>query len=360
MTDPDTDPQPDADTGPDSSARRRFSRRGLLTGVAGAAVGAAAVGAWWLTNDKPPVVTTALPTTDRLGHSMLWTTLGTMSGPIGSATRAQPANLLHNNEHAIVVDAGDGVVDQLNKAGVPLMNLQTVALSHLHVDHTAGLQGIIGRRLQTLVPTPLTIYGPPGTQQEVERIQASLQYLVDLMSAGGLGGQTPSFHITVQEITDGSTFDVGPVKVTAATNSHYSFDPGSAEAKKFQSLAYRFDMTDRSIAFTGDTGPSTNVERLARGADLLVSEIGDAESAVAMVKAMRPDLPALATSAIKNHFEKQHLSAENVGLLAKAADVKAVVLTHNPLTDAQIAAAKPQIATHFSGPVAVADDLDNW
>jgi ribonuclease BN (tRNA processing enzyme) len=356
-----TDPEPDADTGagPDVPKRRRLSRRGLLTGTAGAAVGAAAVGAWWLTDAQPPVVTTTLPTANRLGHSMLWSTLGTMSGPIGSATRAQPANLLYNDEHAIVVDAGDGVVDQLNKAGVPLTSVRTVVLSHLHVDHTAGLQGIIGRRLQTRVPTPLTIYGPPGTKQEVDRIQASLRYVFDLLSATGPGGQTPSFNITVHEITDGSTFTLGPAKVTAAANSHFStFAPGSAEAQTFQS--YRFDMHDRSIAFTGDTGPSTNVERLARGADLLVSEISDPEAAVAQVRALRPDLPVIATSTLKDHFEKEHLSPENVGLLAKAADVKTVALTHNPMDETQILIARPRIAEHYSGPVAFANDLDNW
>jgi ribonuclease BN (tRNA processing enzyme) len=353
-----TDPQPDADAGPEAPKRRRLTRRGVLTGVAGAAVGAAAVGARWLTDTAPPVVTTTLPTADRLNHSLLWTTLGTVSGPVGSATRAQPANLLHNGDHAIVVDAGDGVVDQLNKAGVPLADVQTVVLSHLHVDHTAGLLGIIGRRLQTLAPSQLTIYGPPGTSQQVQRIQSALRYNMDLMSAGDIGGLTPSFHLTVEEITDGSAFDIGPVKVTAATNSHFStFAPGSAE---FQSLSYRFDMADRSIAYTGDTGPSTNVERLARGADLLVSEIGDPESAVAMVKALRPDLPAAATSAIKDHFEKEHLSPDNVGLLAKAADVGAVVLTHNPLNDAEMSAARPRIAANYAGPVVFADDLDNW
>jgi ribonuclease BN (tRNA processing enzyme) len=355
-----TEPEQDADTGagPEVPKRRRLSRRGLLAGTAGAAVGAAAVGAWWLTDAQPPVVTTTLPTANLLGHAMLWSTLGTICGPIGSATRAQPANLLHNDEHAIVVDAGDGVVDQLIKAGVPLTSVQTVVLSHLHVDHTAGLRGIIGRRLQTLITTPLTIYGPPGTKQEVDRIQESLRYVFDLLSAGG---RTPSFAITVHEITDGATFTLGPAKVIAATNSHFSiFAPGSAEARKFQSLSYRFDMADRSIAFTGDTGPSADVERLARGADLLVSEIGDPEVAVAQVRALRPDLPAFAAAAVRDHFEKEHLSPENVGLLAQAADVEAVVVTHNPLNDAQISAARPRIATHFSGPVAFANDLDNW
>ena len=56
--------------------------------------------------------------------------------------------------------------------------------------------------------------------------------------------------------------------MTAASNSHYTFSPGSAEVAKFVSLSFRFDAPDRSIVYTGDTGPSENVERLARNADL--------------------------------------------------------------------------------------------
>ncbi|WP_308816662.1 MBL fold metallo-hydrolase [Pseudonocardia alni] len=342
-------------------ARRRWSRRAMLAGAGGAAAGALTVGAgWWAAGDDAATSTAMLPTADRLGHALLWTTLGTMSGPTGSSARAQPANLLHDGEHAIVVDAGDGMVDQLVKADVALTSVQTVVLSHLHIDHTAGLLGLVGRRLQQFISTPLMVFGPPGTAQEIERIQGSLQGLVELMSTGGRRLPPPSFGITVQEITDGATVTLGPVRLTAATNSHYGFAPGTPEATRFQSLSYRFDMPDRAIVFTGDTGPCPNVERLARGADLLVSEIDDPDAALEQVEATRPDLPAAAIPALREHFDSQHLSATNVGLLARAAGVGAVVLTHNPLDDARIAAARPQIAANFAGPVAVANDLDNW
>jgi ribonuclease BN (tRNA processing enzyme) len=340
--------------------KRRFSRRGLLTGTAGIAVGAAA--AWIVTErNNSPVVTTVLPTAGKLDHDLLWTTLGTMGGPIASPKRAQPANLLHNADQAILIDSGDGTADQLGKAGVDLTALQTVILSHLHIDHTAGLYGVIGRRLQEHVPGTLTIYGPPGTRQEVDGIQSSLVYLSGLV----LGGNShvkdlPSTTVEVIEVTDGSTFTVGPVKVTATTNTHYGFDPGTSEAARYQSLSYRFDMPDRSIAYTGDTGPSENVERLAHDADLLISEINDADQALAALKAQRPDIPAYAEPILRNHFEKQHLSAAEVGLLARRSGVKAVVLTHNPLNDANIATARATIASHFNGPIAFADDLDNY
>lgn len=40
-----------------------------------------------------------------------------------------------------------------------------------------------------------------------------------------------------------------------------------------KSLSYRFDLGHRSITYTGDTGPSDAVTRLAQGSDMLVSEV---------------------------------------------------------------------------------------
>ena len=192
-------------------------------------------------------------------------------------------------------------------------------------------------------------------------MQASLGYLSDLVHAGNSRvPDLPPTTVDVIEVTDGSTFTVGPVKVTTATNTHYGFDPGTAEAARFQSLSFRFDTPDRSIAYTGDTGPSENVERLAHGADLLISEIIDAHQSLAELKAQRSDIPAYAEPILKKHFEKQHLSADEVGLLTRRSGVKAVVLTHNPLNDANIKTARATIASHFNGPVAFADDLDNY
>src|SRR5438105_11692505 len=41
---------------------------------------------------------------------------------------------------------------------------------------------------------------------------------------------------------------------------------------KFKSYAYRFQAGEKSIVFTGDTGPSEAVTNLAKGADILISE----------------------------------------------------------------------------------------
>jgi len=314
-----------------------------------------------VTVTKPVTMMTRLETASVLDHKMIWTTLGTMSGPIASRDRSQPSNLLWNNKHAILIDAGDGAAEQIAKAGHSLIDVDAIILSHLHIDHTGGLSAIIGMRYQQHIPGAINIYGPPGTRQVVDGIIASEKPLLDLDVASNpqVARLAPS-QVAVVEIIDGEQFSVDDVKITAAENSHYGFKIGAADYKAYQSLSYRFDMSDRSIVFTGDTGPSDAVQALARGVDLLVSEITNPDADLVSLKAERPDLPLFAYPILKNHLEQQHLTADAVGKLAASAGVGSVVTTHNPMPDSLIPQARVRIASHYNGPVAFAKDLDNF
>ena len=63
----------------------------------------------------------------------------------------------------------------------------------------------------------------------------------------------------------------------AVKNSHYNFPPQSPGYRKHKSYAYRFDTADRSIVFKGDTGPNEAISSLAKGAEMLVSEVTSIE-----------------------------------------------------------------------------------
>lgn len=86
--------------------------------------------------------------------------LGTMAGPMATADRAQPSTLLQWSGGAILVDAGDGVVDQMAKARIDPVKVRTIVLTHIHADHVGGLFALLARRYQLMDP-PVTIYGPP-------------------------------------------------------------------------------------------------------------------------------------------------------------------------------------------------------
>ena len=287
-------------------------------------------------------------------------TLGTASGPIANPLRFQPANLLRFGDEVILIDAGDGAPEQLAKAGVSLDTVGTVVISHLHIDHTGSLFAILGMRIQTLSPNVLTIYGPPGTKETVDGLIAAAQPFVEAGAAmRGRSAVRIEDTVKVIEVTDGSTFNIGEVRVTAAANTHFSMSTGRDD-QLLVSLSYRFDAPDRSIVYTGDTGPSTNVERLAHNADLLVSEISDPDLALAGVKKRRPDLPPGVLSAVEAHFRHEHLDPDQAGLLAEHAGVKNLVLTHNPIGFGELDRVKGLIATHYKGPITFAKDLDQF
>lgn len=298
------------------------------------------------------------------GVEARWITLGTQGGPVPLKTRSQPANVLVTDDGAYLVDAGDGAVEQLAKADVPLAQVKAVVLSHLHFDHTAGLFGLISLRWQTNITSPLTIYGPPGTRTLVDGILAGMQPAV---AAGYAypGERKGPFEpgITVVEIRDGATFPLGTTRVSAVKNSHYSFTPGSADDLAFESLSFRFDTPGRSIAYTGDTGPSEAVERLAQGADLLISEMIDFDRTVAEIRRVSPNMPATAMSGLSIHLRDHHLTPTQVGELAQAAHVGSIVVTHLSAPAVDEARAREylaEIAREFPGRATIANDLESF
>ncbi|WP_420309195.1 MBL fold metallo-hydrolase [Streptomyces sp. YS-B37] len=339
-------------TTPEVGARAALGRRTVLATAVGTtltAVAASTVGATGAAASDATRPRQATGSSKRPRYAMNWTTLGTQAGPISGGThRAQPANLLHGPGQALLVDAGDGAVDQLAMAGVDLASVGAVLLSHLHIDHTGGLWGVIGRRYQAQIPGEFVVYGPPGTQDTVDGILAGQGPLHDIV-------QTPAARasrVRTVEITDGSVVTIGDVTVTAAKNSHYELE-GDTHS---QSLSYRFETPDRTIVFTGDTGPSASVEKLATGADLLVSEITDPDDPT--VVAMLQQFPEEVRERLRLHFTEEHLTAQNVGLLAAAAEVKALTLTHIGISDGRLSKARSAIAAQYDGPTRFSRDLD--
>ena len=289
-----------------------------------------------------------------------FTVLGSNSGPGPNPTRAQPANLVQYGSQKILVDVGDGASGQLGKAGVGLGQIDTVIISHLHFDHTGGLFAFLGQRYQLLQDQPLSIYGPRGTRALVASLVAGIDASIEGpndMRAFAPGD--PDASITVVELDDGATFDVDGIHVIAVKNSHFSATR-NGDDPHFASLSFRFETPERSIVYTGDTGPSPAVEALAKNVDLLISEIMDPDILMQQTRAALPSAPQAQLDRIDAHFRRQHLSPENVGLMASRSGARSLVLTHIALPDSAIASARQEISNHFAGPTDFAADLDEF
>src|SRR3546814_14787074 len=135
--------------------------------------------------------------------------------------------------------------------------------------------------------------------------------------------QPPKSTLTDTLFPYTTLFRSGSVKVFAAENTHYQ----TFNAGRDKSFSYRFETPGRVIVFSGDTGPSEALTELARGADILVSEVIDTEDAVRMI-ASDPHFPPQAQKPLAAHIRHNHLSPEAVGKMATKAGVKMVVLTH--------------------------------
>lgn len=252
--------------------------------------------------------------------TMRWTTLGTAGGPIPTLERSEPANLLDAAGMTILVDTGDGTVGQMARAGRSVGEVRNVFLSHLHLDHTAGLAGVVGLRWMNEHPGEITIYGPPGTNEVVAGIVASMEPPSRIGFGIGQAPSRPADRIKAVELKDGQVVTLGQLAVRAVANNHYDGTGKEAQRVNAVAFSYRFDLANRSITYTGDTGPDSRVTALARNTDLLVSEVIEVDQMIAAIRAQRPDLDDAGLAGTRLHFSTHHVVPEDVGKMAAEAE----------------------------------------
>jgi ribonuclease BN (tRNA processing enzyme) len=258
-----------------------------------------------------------------------------------------------------VVDAGDGVARRLVKAGINVRQIGIVFITHHHDDHTAGLGTLLSVAWDQNRTKPIHIYGPPRTG---ELVTAAVQYFnisAEIRIADG-GRSVPIAQVFFgHDVGTGMIYEDANIKVTAVENSHFVFHEGPA-AGRHKSYAYRFETPDRVIVFTGDTGPSDAVTKLAKGADLLVSETSSCQGRMQEMaddgrwQAMSPAEQA----GIVRQMTQGHMTLEEIGKMAASANVKTVVLSHlTHKADGDYTPWADEVKKHFSGQVLVAKDL---
>ncbi|MES2699369.1 MAG: MBL fold metallo-hydrolase [Pseudomonadota bacterium] len=275
--------------------------------------------------------------------------------------RSEPANLLEVGNRAILVDTGDGTATQLARIGRSPGDVDAIFISHLHWDHVGGLAAVLGLRWMNNFSSPITIYGPPGIGAVVDGVIASLRPQERVGFGTGAAVADPAANITVAELADGQEVNLGDLRVSARINTHYDFP---LEQVGTTSLSYRFDNADRSITYSGDSGPSAALTDLAQDTDLLVSEAIALEPLIAGILASRPDMPPPLQASMRQHLSTHHIDASEVGLMASNAGAHHVVLTHfavspGPLSDSE-GYLRNGVRQHYAGQLDLARDLSSY
>lgn len=271
--------------------------------------------------------------------------LGTAGGPRPQKARAASAQVIIGNNVAYVIDCGDGIARQLAAAGVPFPSLRHIFITHQHSDHNADYGNLIMLAWTAGLSTRVDTWGPPPLEKMTKLFFELNAYDIGTrISSEGRAPIAPLVH--VHELRDaGIVMNDDNVKVTSTLVDHPPVVPA---------FGYRFDAHDRSIVISGDTAPSDNLARLARGADVLVHSVMY-PPAIDRLVARVPNAAALKQSILAHQT-----SAEDAGRTAQTAGVKTLVLSHFvPADDPQVTDEMwlEAARSHFRGNIVVGRDL---
>ncbi|WP_395004697.1 MBL fold metallo-hydrolase, partial [Undibacterium sp.] len=256
-----------------------------------------------------------------------------------------PAQMILIDGEAYVIDCGNGVAQQIVKAGIKLSAVRHVFLTHHHSDHNADYGNLMLLAWAADLNHRVDTYGPAPIKRMTQQFLALNDF--DIKTRIVDEGRKPlkSFIYPHELKRDGLVMQNQKVKVTAAQVVHPPVAP---------SFAYRFEHQGKAIVMSGDTSYSENLVRLAQGADVLVHEIMHTPS-LDQLLATEPNATRL-----KEHLLASHSTAEQVGRVATKAKVKKLVLSHfvpggYPYLDDSVwlNAVRP----YFDGEIIVGSDL---
>ncbi len=210
-----------------------------------------------------------------------WTTLG--SAPYPKADEPCSGYLLQGGGANVLVDIGGGTLGALQHY-IDLQDLHAVWISHMHADHFADMPLLYYAFAYAQKPMrKIPVLAPAGW---AERVEDFVRSAVD---------HHMSTFFQVIELKDRGIAEIGDLRIQARVVEH---------AVPAYGLSAR--LGDHRLAYSGDSGPCDNLVALAKGARVLVAEVG----------ADLIEIPSV------------HLSPEDAGLTAQHAGVARLVLTH--------------------------------
>lgn len=195
-------------------------------------------------------------------------------GSYPAANGACSGYLISQDEMLFQIDMGSAVLPRLSALCDPAA-LKGIFLSHWHFDHASDLLPL--RYYLLITGQRLNLYAPEKDK--------ALRPLCE--------GPEFRFH----NLAMGAEF--GKLKITTFKTNH-----------PVENYAIKFSADDKSLVYTGDTGPCEGLAEFSRDADLLICD------ATFLNSQYREGLP--------------HMTAAQAAKTAKEAKVKRLILTHCP------------------------------
>ncbi len=215
-----------------------------------------------------------------------------------------------------LLDCGPGSIRSLASVGIALTEVRRVVLSHYHLDHCLDLFALAFARHNPALGDvgEIELVGPRGLRARIEGAPAVLGHWAAMP------------RCVLREVEPGEEFERDDLRWRSTANGHTQ-----------ESLSWRVEpvaaVASWSLVYTGDTPEDARVAELARGAGVLLAECSF------------PDELAV----------PNHLTPTSAARLARAADVRALILTHfYPSMEPEEARARAELV--FDGPIELARD----
>lgn len=272
------------------------------------------------------------------------TFLGT-GAPRPSFERYGPSILVEAGEQRILVDPSWGLRERIMQVGSfeLLTGIDHVLITHLHFDHTIGFTDLwltgwlFGRRVD------LKVQGPEGTTSMMRHFREAYDWDIEMRLLVGIPAD--GIGIEAEDVRPGVIYEKEGLKVTAFEVEHMPIDVETRELLDFwgETFGYRIDYRGRSLVLSGDTRPSDNLVKHARGVDVLVHEAQYASPGAS-------EEAKLANVSLSVHTEPKDAAR----IFARARPRMAI---YSHLIPPQVTAEELKAATPYDGRLEVAHDL---
>lgn len=254
----------------------------------------------------------------------------------GSATVTKCYNtcfIVREDDDMLMVDAGggNGILGQLQKAGVGIGEIHNLYVTHAHTDHILGVIWIVRMVMQKALAGKycgvLNVYG----HEKVVRVITEICRMTLHKKYFALIGKAIVMHV----LDDSDKFCVGGMRLKC-------FDILSDKEKQY-GFALRFSDGERLVCM-GDEPCNEATLGYARGADWMMCEA----------------FCLYADRDVFKPYEKYHSTALDAGRVAADTGVKNLIIYHTEDTD--LAHRKErytaEVEQNYQGNVFVPDDLE--
>ncbi len=264
------------------------------------------------------------------------TLLGTASGPRVHAGMAGISTLIEAGGEHFLIDAGRGFMQRLVQAGFPMNAVTKLFLTHLHSDHVVDVPDLMLTpwSAQPERKVPLEVWGPDGTRDMMRHLQAAFAFDIRMRRDVDESFSPDGIRAVVHDIREGRVYERNGITVTAFLVAHGLVKPA---------YGYRVDYAGRSVAVSGDTGPSDNLVAFCKGVDVLIHEAIDLD-VLRQVVSNQERVEAIVA---------RHTTPEQAAGIFSRVSPRLAVFSHTPGTPAIV----EQTKRSYSGRVEMGTDL---